>query len=76
MQALGQRRVWETCCVNLALREVKAMSAHFECATAESNSAGSRLMFITATTVGYGETWVTTHAGRYERDRLKLKLID
>jgi len=28
-------------------------------------------MFITATTVGYGETWVTTHAGRYEMNKLK-----
>ena len=45
-------------------------SAHFERSIAECNSGGPRLMFITATTIGYGETLVTTHLGRYEIDRL------
>ena len=57
-------------CLLNTLRRSESDSAHFERSLADFNSADPRLMFITATTVGYGETWVTTHLGRYEIDRL------
>ena len=58
------------CLLDTLRSESDSAHTHFERSIAEFNSAGPRLMFITATTVGYGETWVTTHLGRYEIDGL------